>query len=252
MKDASTYPGISIITVCLNAENHMEQLLKSVADQTYPGIEHIIVDGGSTDQTLQIIERYRSKGTVLVSEPDEGLYDAMNKGMKLATGDYLLFLNSDDSLSGPDILEKVMKVGTGCDACYGEVMFVDETGHPMGLRSERTPHKVPQRLDWRSFRRGMVVSHQAFIIRKKLAVPFDMNYTIAADIDWMIRCLRACRMVCNTGLVITWFRTGGLSKKRQRLAWKERFQILGRHYGRIPNLLQHLVIMVRYLVKPRY
>ncbi len=245
-------PLISIITVCFNARRHIEALLDNVARQTYPSLEHILVDGGSTDGTLEIIRSRREQVEKLISEPDRGLYDAMNKGMSAARGEYLFFLNADDELESPDTLERALSRMPGADGYYGEVLFVDDSGRPLGLRSVRTPQRVPDQLSWKSLRRGMVVSHQAFIIRRSLAPPFDLRYQVASDIDWMIRCLKSCKTLCNTRLVITRFRTGGISKAKQRLAWRERFLILNRHFGFWPNLFNHGIIILRYLRNPRY
>jgi len=245
-------PLISIITVCYNAEKHIENTIQSVAAQTYPHIQYILVDGGSTDHTLEIIGRHGATVTKLIPGPDQGLYDAMNKGMNAADGDYLLFLNADDQLDTPTILEKIFSSCTGADVYYGETIFIDESGVARGLRSVRTPHRLPARLDWKSLQMGMSVSHQAFIIKSILAVPFDTRYQVCADIDWMIRCLKACKLTCNTQLVISRFTEGGMSKKNQRLAWKERYIILARHYGIIPNLINHAGIVLRWLTGPRY
>lgn len=249
---SSPNPVISIITVCYNAAAHIEDTLRSVAEQTYPYIEYLIVDGASTDQTLDIIVPYRSKVHQLISEPDQGIYDAMNKGLKAATGDYLIFLNADDQLYSPDIIEKIFQLPPGSDVYYGDTVFVDEQGKEAGLRSIRTPHKLPDQLDWKSLRLGMVVSHQAFIIKRSLAVPFDVSFKICGDIDWMIRCLKLCQSTCNTGLVVSRFRVGGASKKQQRLAWRERFRILSKYYGALPNWYNHLWIALRYLVSEKY
>ncbi|HUX85033.1 MAG TPA: glycosyltransferase family 2 protein [Chitinophagaceae bacterium] len=245
-------PLISIITVCFNARRHIEALLDNVALQTYPALEHILVDGGSTDGTLEIIRNRMAQVGTLISEPDQGLYDAMNKGMAAARGEYLFFLNADDELESPDTLERALAQMPGADGYYGEVMFMDGSGKPLGLRSTRTPQRVPEQLSWKSLRRGMVVSHQAFIVRRSLAPPFDLRYRVASDIDWMIRCLKSCKTLCNTHQVITRFRTGGLSKAKQRLAWRERFLILSRHFGFWPNLVDHGIIILRYFRNPRY
>jgi glycosyltransferase involved in cell wall biosynthesis len=245
-------PTISIITVCYNAEKYIEQSIQSVLQQTYPHIEYIIVDGGSKDNTLSILRSYQDRISRLVSEKDEGLYDAMNKGLQLASGEYVLFLNADDQLYAPDVLEKVFNACNNADVYYGEVAFMNETGNITGLRSQHTPHKVPERLSWKSLRNGMTVSHQAFIIRRSLALPYDLQYKVCADIDWMIRCLKNCTSSCNVHLIISKFRMGGSSKQRQQLAWKERYLILQKHYGIATNFFRHLYIAIRYLLGPKY
>jgi glycosyltransferase involved in cell wall biosynthesis len=248
----SANPVLSIITVCYNAEKFIESTIQSVLSQTYPHIEYIIVDGASKDNTMGVVEKYRSRIATVVSEKDKGLYDAMNKGMQLATGDYLLFLNADDVLSDKDVIHQMFATCTDADVYYGEAMFMDENGVDIGLRSEQTPHKVPDVLTWKSLKHGMVVSHQAYVIRRSLSPLYDLQYKVCADIDWMIRTLKASRNICNTHRVVARFRVGGTSKQHQQLAWKERYKILSRYYGHLPNFAHHLFIGLRYIFAKKY
>lgn len=245
-------PTISIITVCYNAEHTIEETVKSVFGQTWKNIEYIIVDGASNDNTLSIVEKYQAQIAKIISEKDDGLYDAMNKGLQAATGEYVFFLNADDTLYAADVLEKALSACEGADVIYGEAMFTDEAGKELGLRSTQTPHKVPEHLTWRSLRYGMVVSHQAFIIRRHLAETYDLQYAVCADIDWMIRSLKRCRTICNSQSIISRFRVGGISKQRQKSGWKERYRILGSHYGEMANFFNHLYIALRYLLSRKY
>jgi glycosyltransferase involved in cell wall biosynthesis len=245
-------PVISIITVCYNAGKYIAHTIESVLSQTYPHIEYIIVDGASTDNTLEIVNRYRAQIATVISEKDKGLYDAMNKGLRAATGDYVFFLNADDLLYDKDVLKNVFAACPDADTYYGEAMFLSEDGQPLGLRSEQTPHKVPETLTWKSLQHGMVVSHQAFIAKRAACPAYDLQYKVCADIDWMIRVLQNSKVNCNTHQVIAGFRVGGTSKQRQRLAWKERYKILDRYYGKIPNFLHHLYIAARYVVSRKY
>jgi glycosyltransferase involved in cell wall biosynthesis len=250
--NTSSGPVLSIITVCFNAEKFIESTIQSVLSQTYPHIEYIIVDGASKDNTMGVIEKYRSRIATVVSEKDKGLYDAMNKGMQLATGEYLLFLNADDVLADKDVVSRMFATCADADVYYGEAMFMDENGVDIGLRSEQTPHKVPDQLTWKSLKHGMVVSHQAYVIRRRLSPLYDLQYKVCADIDWMIRTLKASRNICNTHLVVARFRVGGTSKQQQQLAWKERYKILSRYYGHIPNFAHHLFIGLRYIFAKKY
>lgn len=132
------HPKFSIITVTYNAGAVLEDTIQSVITQTYRNVEYIIVDGGSKDHTLDIINRYREHIQILVSEPDKGLYDAMNKGIRLATGDYLCFLNAGDELHEDDTLQLMVHsiTGTGLpDVLYGETAIVDEEGHFLRMRA---------------------------------------------------------------------------------------------------------------------
>ncbi|CAL1519211.1 glycosyltransferase family 2 protein [Chitinophaga sp. MM2321] len=252
MTDKRSSPVVSIITVCYNAGRFIESTIQSVLAQTYPHIEYIIIDGASKDNTLEVVAQYRSHIATVVSEKDKGLYDAMNKGMQLATGEYLLFLNADDTLTNNNVIEKMLSACTDADVYYGEAMFIDENGAELGLRSVQTPHQVPEQLTWKSLKHGMVVSHQAYIIRRTLSPLYDLQYKVCADIDWMIRSLKASRKICNTHLVVAKFRVGGTSKQRQQLAWKERYKILSRYYGHIPNFAHHLFIGMRYIFSKKY
>lgn len=245
-------PFISIITVCYQAEKTIERTIQSVLSQSWKNIEFIIIDGGSTDNTLPIIKKYREHISKIVSEKDNGLYDAMNKGLQLATGDYVLFLNADDLLYEKNTLEKAFTICSNADVIYGEAIFMNEAGEELGLRSQQTPHKVTENLNWKSLRYGMTVSHQAFIIRRSLVVNYDLKYHICADIDWMIRCLKKCETICNTHLILSKFRIGGTSKQQQKQAWKERYLILQKHYGMLPNFFNHIYIGLRYLFGKKY
>jgi len=253
MKDMASFPPptLSIITVCYQAGSQIESTIQSVMRQTYPHIEYIVVDGGSTDETLSLIQKYAASITRWISEKDDGLYDAMNKGLRLCTGDYVLFLNAGDYLYDDHTIAHVFAACDQADVYYGEAMFVDALGRPVGLRSEVTPHRLPARLSWKDLKYGMVVSHQAFIVRRALAASFDTRYRICADIDWMITCLKQSQHICYTGQIISCFRMGGISKQHQLKAWKERYRILQQHYGAIPNFFHHLWIAIRYLLSGR-
>ena len=215
--------------------------------------EFIIIDGASKDDTMEVIHRYREHIHHLVSEKDEGLYDAMNKGLKMATGDYVFFLNADDEFYAADTVEKIFQSKTDVDTYYGETMFMNNKGEEMGLRSKVTTQEVPEQLSWKSLRYGMVVSHQAFIIRRSLSVEYDTRYKLAADVDWMIRSLKNCKEICNTHLIFSKFRAGGKSKQQQKKGWMERYNVLNRQYGWLPNFFNHGVIVARYVFsKKRY
>ncbi len=245
-------PLISIITVCYQAEKTIEQTIQSVLSQTYPHIEYLIIDGASTDSTIEIIHSYGDQISKVISEKDKGLYDAMNKGLQLATGEYVYFLNADDLLYDEETLSKAFAACGEADVIYGEALFINEKGESLGLRSQCTPHQVPENLNWKSLKYGMVVSHQSFIVRRNIAVEYDLKYRLCADIDWMIRCLKKAQKTCNTHLIIGKFRTGGVSKQQQKKSWKERYRILSRHYGTILNFFNHLFIGFRYLFKKKY
>jgi glycosyltransferase involved in cell wall biosynthesis len=244
-------PVISIITVCYNEAAHIEKTINSVLQQTYTGIEYIVIDGGSTDGSAAIITSYDKRIHYFISEKDKGIYDGMNKGIAQATGDYVFFLNGGDVFNSNDVLEKMFATASGADAYYGETLFVTEDGTPLGTRSQVSNQKTPEQLNWKSLRYGMVVSHQAFVAKRRLMPLYDLQYRICSDIDWMIATLKNCKQVTNTRLVISQFRTGGTSAQQRKKAWGERYRILQKHYGFFPNLVNHCWIIIRYLFSQR-
>lgn len=242
-------PTFSIITVCYNAEQTIEDTLQSVISQTYHHVEYIVVDGASTDGTLDIIGRYRHRIARLVSEPDRGLYDAMNKGIALATGHYLCFLNAGDTLHSADTLLQIAHTLTAGsplpDVIYGETCLVDRERHFLRMRRL----SAPSRLTWRSFRRGMLVCHQAFLARRTLAVPYDLGYRFSADFDWCIRVMKQARTLHNTRLTLIDYLSEGMTTQNHKASLHERFRIMVKHYGWCSTLLHHAWFVVRALLK---
>jgi len=183
---------LSVITVTYNAEHTLERTLKSVREQTYPAIEHIIVDGNSNDGTVALIHRYENERLKWISEPDKGLYDAMNKGIKMATGDYLCFLNAGDTFYDTDTVQKIfasIDEDHSPDILYGETAIVDDNGRFLHMRRLQ----APKNLTWKSFKHGMVVCHQAFIVKRELVEPYDLSYRFSADFDWCIRMMKKAK-----------------------------------------------------------
>lgn len=253
----------SIITCTYNAESVLQRTLDSVLEQTYSHVEHIIVDGASTDATLDMVEAYKQKSDAedwchevrVKSEPDRGLYDAMNKGIQRATGQYVLFLNAGDTFPSADTLELVAEsVGEGEEppaVLYGDTDVVDEEGR--FLRHRRL--SPPRRLTWRSFMKGMLVCHQAFYARTDLAkaTPYDLHYRFSADVDWCIRIMRLARRrrlpMRNVGAVVVNFLDGGMTTTNHRASLKERFHVMAHHYGFVPTVIMHAWFVVRSLFK---
>src|SRR5258707_2328241 len=153
-------PTLSVITIVYNNVRDIERTMLSVLKQTYPKIEYIVVDGLSTDGTLVVINRYKAKIAKLISEKDEGIYDAMNKGLAAAAGDYVLFMNSGDEFYANDTVAKIFSTAPDADIYYGETEMIDGRGKSLGRRR----HKAPEVLSWQSFKYGMSVSHQAVYI----------------------------------------------------------------------------------------
>lgn len=242
------HPKFSIITVTYNAGAVLEDTIQSVITQTYRNVEYIIVDGGSKDHTLDIINRYREHIHTLVSEPDKGLYDAMNKGIRLATGDYLCFLNAGDELHEDDTLQLMVHSITGTDlpdVLYGETAIVDEEGHFLRMRRL----SAPEDLNWKSFKDGMLVCHQAFFPRRELAEPYDLRYRFSADFDWCIRIMKKSHTLHNTHLTLIDYLNEGMTTRNHRASLHERFRIMCRHYGYLSTLARHAWFALRLLLK---
>ncbi|HEY0895121.1 MAG TPA: glycosyltransferase family 2 protein [Sphingobacteriaceae bacterium] len=241
-------PRLSVITIVYNNARDIERTMLSVLNQTYANIEYIIIDGASTDGTLEIIRRYEDRIAVLVSEKDKGIYDAMNKGLLVATGDYILFMNSGDEIYAPETVERVFATEPDADIYYGETEMFDDNWNSLGQRR----HKAPEKLTAASFRYGMSVSHQAIYVRRAIATPYDLQYKYSSDIDWILSALEKAGKVVNTRMYVAKYLVGGMSKKKHRESLKERFAIFTRHFGLIPNLINHGVIafnLLRYYLK---
>jgi glycosyltransferase involved in cell wall biosynthesis len=248
-------PKVSVITITWNAAAVLEPTIGSVLTQTFTDYEYIIIDGGSTDGTLDIIRRYEAELGYWISEPDKGLYDAMNKGLRAAKGEYVWFMNAGDQLYDLHTLAQVFEESEpGADVYYGDALYYGEHGDDIGLRSRVTPHKLPEHLTWKSLRYGMVVCHQSFVARRSIAPPYDLSHPYSADIDWEIRCLRNAGKIVNTHTVLCRYLTGGFSVKNHRESLLDRYRILRKHYGTLPNLLNHFWITARgglFALRPR-
>jgi glycosyltransferase involved in cell wall biosynthesis len=243
-------PKISIITVTFNAEKVLERTIRSVISQSYPHIEYILVDGASTDNTQQLIQKYTNHITTSISEPDKGLYDAMNKGLKLATGDYVWFLNAGDEIHDAASLQRMTDLGES-DIYYSDTLVVNENGEKIGLLSELTHNNAPDNLQWRDMKRGMLVCHQSFVVKRNIAPLYSYDYKLSADIDWVINCLKKASNIKKCPFHLAKFLTAGLSKQYLGSSMKERYQILKKHFGFLPNLYNHMFLLFRYLVSGR-
>ena len=243
-------PLFSIITVTYHAESVLEETILSVVSQTYHNIEYIIVDGASKDRTLSIVNKYRDKIQAVVSEPDKGLYDAMHTGLKLAKGEYVCFLNAGDTFHEDDTLQLIVhqlnKSNVLPDVIYGETALVDAQRHFVRMRRLQTPDT----LNWKSFRQGMLVCHQAFIAKRALAETYDLNYRFSADFDWCIRVMKKASLLHNTRLTLIDYLDEGMTTKNRKASLKERFRIMAKHYGYISTVLHHIWFVLRLLLKP--
>lgn len=249
------HPVFSIITITYNASRWLEPTILNVLSQSYPDIEYIIIDGASTDGTVDIIKRYESGISSWISEPDKGLYDAMNKGLERATGDYVWFMNAGDTIYTSDTVQQIVSLLQSRkrlpDIIYGETKVVGEQGKSIGMRRL----KAPEKLSWKSFRMGMLVSHQSFIVKRTMAPLYDLQYRYSADVDWCIRCMKQAKVLFNTRLILSNFLEGGVSSTQRKASLKERYDIMCRYYGTISTILLHFWFALRFytakLVKGR-
>jgi len=242
-------PIFSIITVTYNAESTIEATMRSIKQQTFRPIEHIIIDGASKDNTLYIINKYMDENTKVISEPDQGLYDAMNKGIRMATGTYLCFLNAGDTFHEQDTLAKMVN-GAGLMAneklpaiLYGQTAIVDAERHFLRMRH----HTAPEVLTWKSFQQGMLVCHQAFFVKRTLADPYDLQYKYSSDYDWCIRMMKKADVISNTHLILIDYLDEGMTTRHHRASLIERLRIMAKHYGWGKTLLMHLWFVIRLL-----
>lgn len=237
-------PTVSIITVVYNGEETLLRTIQSISNQTYQNIEYIIVDGASNDGTSNIIEENKQDIDKVISEPDEGLYDAMNKGLSCATGEYVWFINSGDEIAHPEVLSNIFKSLPCAEVYYGNTMIVDKNGEEIGWR-RLSP---PEELTWKDFKKGMVVSHQSIIIKKSISRPYQLKYKFSADYDWVLYALRKAKTIVNTHQTLSRFLDGGLTKKNILPGLRERFNIMINYFGLPSTIIQHLPISFKFIV----
>lgn len=230
---------ISVITVCYNCKNDIEPTILSVINQTYNTIEFIIIDGGSTDGTLEIIKKYRDKINVLVSEPDNGIYDAMNKGLKLATGKWGIFLNSGDSFAEKDTLLKVYEYII--DRKDEDFVFIVGSTKRIYEKNKyfiSTPHFFC------SPSKGMGFSHQSVFFKVSLhkAMPFSEEFKLMGDLDFFCNCYNQGYNYIQVPITISNFVTGGISRQKWKTNVTERYRIF-KKYINFPSLFDYLLLI---------
>ena len=251
---------ISIITVTYQAAAVLQRTLDSVSRQTCQDIEHLIIDGASKDDTVKMAKAYQEKvpyPVIIQSEPDHGLYDAMNKGLHKATGDYLVFLNAGDTLHANDTLTTLtshllpLTSHLSPAVIYGDTAIVDSEGKFLHLRRLRPP----KQLTWRSFKHGMLVCHQAFYVRTDIAQQedYDLRYRHSADVDWCIRVMKRAEEMrlplVNTNTILADFMEGGNTTQNHRASLKERYQVMCHHYGKVSTMVMHVWFVLRQLFR---
>ena len=253
---------ITYVTITYNASAVLQRTLDSVLAQDYPDIVHLIIDGASTDDTLDLVNSYIERSNAsdcghrvqVISEPDKGIYDAMNKGLRSVCGDYVCFLNAGDFLPTPETVSKIVEQVSEADCLpavlYGDTDIVDGEGRFLYHR-RLSP---PEHLTWKSFRQGMLVCHQAFYARTDFAIatPYDLNYRYSADVDWCIRIMKAAEKenvpLQNLHMVVAYYTEEGQTTLHHRESLWERFHVMESHYGRVQTIILHCWFVVRALL----
>ncbi len=250
---------ISLITVTYNAEEFIRQCLLSVSGQTYRNMEHIIVDGNSTDRTISLVNRYKSPSTIVVSEADNGIYDAMNKGIALATGDVIGILNADDFFPDPQVLEKIA-AGFGEDTTqivYGNLWYIDRRFPHRVMRKWKSGACTKKLLNW-----GWMPAHPTFYVRRELFQTlgaYRLQFKTAADYELMLRFLHVHHQQSRyIDELIVVMRTGGTSNKSYLnilLANWRSFQAMqanGLRWSILSLLCKPLRKLPQYFCSPEY
>ena len=252
---------VTYVTITYNAASVLQRTLDSVLRQDYPDIVHLIIDGASTDDTLAMVNDYIKRSNAaqnghrihVTSEPDKGIYDAMNKGLRSLDGDYVCFLNAGDFLPAPDTVSRIVgHIGDRLPAVlYGDTDIVDGEGRFLHHR-RLSP---PEHLTWKSFRQGMLVCHQAFYARTDFAIatPYDLLYRYSADVDWCIRVMKAAAKedvpLHNLHMVVANYTEEGQTTLHHRESLLERYRVMSHHYGAIQTFFLHLWFVVRSVIK---
>jgi glycosyltransferase len=237
---------ISIITTCLNSEKTIEDTIKSVLFQNYPDLEYIIIDGGSKDNTLKIINKYKDRITGIISEPDSGIYDAMNKGVKMVTGEVVGIINSDDFFAHDTVIDKVASYFEHHDvgACYGDISYFVKNNTNKQVRFWKAGEYNKKKL-----KNGWAVPHPAFFVRKEVYEKyglFNTGFEIAADYELMLRFLLKGVRLGYIKETLVKMRSGGYSANsfNQRIkGWREL-----REAWRFNNQKTPLFFIIRRLV----
>lgn len=241
----------TVVTVCFNSEATIRDTLVSVAAQDYEDFEHIVIDGGSRDGTLDVVRGMAHARLEWMSEPDRGFYDAMNKGLRRATGDYVIFLNSDDYFARAEVLSLAARAlsESGTDCLFGDTVFVREDGRALAGRIYTVRGF---RARWLRF--GVMPPHPSMFVRRSVLLHlggFDLRYKIAADFDLIARAIlaRACSWAVIPE-VLTYFRVGGVSTRG--LSSKLKLgQEMARSLASLGQPLATLAVQGRFLIKAR-
>lgn len=219
-------PKITIITVCFNAEKTIEETIKSVKMQTYKNIEYIIKDGKSKDNTLKIAKKYKNNISKIISSKDKGLYDAMNEGVKKASGEIIYFLNADDVLVDKHLIEEVAKEfekDNDLDMVFGDVEFF--------YLEKNKIVRISRNASINDLKNGSMPPHQGSFVKKKWLqkYPFDLKFKSSSDFDFFCNLLKESPKVKKINKVIAKMLIGGVSSGD--ISYKETEQVIKKHFG---------------------
>jgi glycosyltransferase involved in cell wall biosynthesis len=220
MEQSPQFSEVSIITVCFNSCRTIRETIESVLSQDYPAIQYIVVDGGSVDGTVEIVQQYKEQISVFVSEPDRGIYDAMNKGIRLATGNIVGMLNSDDFYADPHVVTDLVRAmaDANVDAVFADLVYVDQSDTKLVRRYYDSSRWNP-----RLFRFGWMPAHPTFFIKREWYARcglFSLDYRIAADFEMLVRLLHTgAATYTYVGRPVVRMRTGGRSTRGLRERW---------------------------------
>lgn len=245
---------VSIITAVFNNVNEIRNAIESVLSQNYPNIEYIIIDGGSTDGTLDIIKSYEEKINHLISESDQGIYDALNKGLQKCTGDIIGFLHSDDIFNNQYVISEIIQTFkiNNCDATYGDLVYVAKVDPSIIIRFWKSSN-----FELKNFKYGWMPAHPTLFLKKEVYNNFghfNIKYQIAADYDFILRTLASGTLKCiYMPIVVTKMKTGGASNKSLKNIWKKSFEdwtaLKENHAGGIYTLIAKNVSKLNQFIK---
>ncbi len=239
-------PLFSIITVTYNAADTLPATIESVRRQTCNLYEHLIIDGDSSDGTIEIARRNLHPLMRFRSAADRGIYDAMNKGLAEATGDYVIFLNAGDTFHSPDTLQRIADTIMCEDypgVVYGQTDIVDADRRRIGPRHLT----APEQLSLQSFADGMVVCHQAFVALRQITSPYNLKFRFSADFDWCIRVLQHSRRNVLIPEVLIDYLNEGTTTRNRFKSLRERFNIMCYYYGVRSTVSRHFKFLMREL-----
>ena len=238
-KSSPGKPLVTVVTVVRNGKEHIEEAIQSVLSQAYDNIEYIIVDGGSTDGTIEIIKKYDDQVAYWISEPDHGIYDAMNKGILLARGELIGLLNSDDFYEKQAIQFVVNTYSSrGSNQpviVYGNFYILDEE---LGLKTDFLSNL--------NYRQGMTICHQAMFVHKNIYLDlflYDLTYKLAADYDFFIKAINHNVTFLNTDKFLVNFRNVGATYNSVNPMYKETLSIIKKHFGYFSS--QYFLLLLR-------